>query len=82
MKKWLPYSGLFSWGANFRYFRGQPMSHEIFHPRILRSAVQSRASSRIRDKIATKFRTTKIICNNLASFSRKFAPTKLTRYTV
>ena len=42
----LPYSGLFSWGANFHYFRGQLTSHEIFHPRILRSvtcAVQSRA---------------------------------------
>ena len=33
----LPYSGLFSWGANFRYFHGQPTSHKIFHPRILRS---------------------------------------------
>ena len=42
----IPYSGLFSWGTNFRYFHGQPTSHEIFHPRILRSvacAVQSRA---------------------------------------
>ena len=42
----IPYSGLFLWGANFRYFRGQPTSHEIFHPRILRSvacAVQNRA---------------------------------------
>ena len=44
--KWT--TGLFSWGANFRYmyFRSQPTSHEIFRPRILRSvtcAVQSRA---------------------------------------
>ena len=29
----LPYSGLFPWGANFRYFRGSPGCHEIFHPR-------------------------------------------------
>ena len=25
---WIPYSGLFLWGANFRYFR----CHEFFHP--------------------------------------------------
>ena len=29
----IPYSGLFLWGAKFR-FRGQPRSHEIFHQRI------------------------------------------------
>ena len=29
----IPYSGLFPWGANFRYFRGSPGCHEIFHPR-------------------------------------------------
>ena len=30
----LPYSGLFLWGANFRYFCGLPTSHENFHRRI------------------------------------------------
>ena len=30
---YVPYSGLFSWGANFRYFRDSSTSHEIFHPR-------------------------------------------------
>ena len=29
----IPCSGLFPWGANFRYFRGSPRCHEIFHPR-------------------------------------------------
>ena len=29
----IPYSGLFSWGANFHYFRDSSTSHEIFHPR-------------------------------------------------
>ena len=29
----LPYSGLFPWGANFRYFRGSSGCHEIFYPR-------------------------------------------------
>ena len=29
--KCIPYSGLFPWGDKFRYFRGQPRSHEIFH---------------------------------------------------
>ena len=29
----IPYSGLFPWGANFRYFRGSPGCREIFHPR-------------------------------------------------
>ena len=29
----LPYSGLFSWGANFRYFRGSSACHENFHLR-------------------------------------------------
>ena len=33
LHKALPYSGLFPWGANFRYFRGSPGCHEIFHPR-------------------------------------------------
>ena len=28
----LPYSGLFPWGANFRYFCGSPGCHEIFLP--------------------------------------------------
>jgi len=27
----MPYSGLFPWGANFRYFRGSPGCHKIFH---------------------------------------------------
>ena len=25
--RYLPYSGLFSWGANFHYFRDSPTSH-------------------------------------------------------
>ena len=29
----LLYSGLFLWGANFRYFHGSPRYHKIFHPR-------------------------------------------------
>ena len=28
------YSGLFLWGANFRYFRGLPTSHEKFYPQM------------------------------------------------
>ena len=31
----VPYSGLFPWGAKFRYFRGSPGCHKIFHPRKL-----------------------------------------------
>ena len=31
--RFIPYSGLFSWGANFRYFRDSSTSHEILHPR-------------------------------------------------
>ena len=27
----IPYSGLFLWGAKFRYFCGQPRGHENFH---------------------------------------------------
>ena len=33
LKDRVPYSGLFSWGANFRYFRGSSACHENFHPR-------------------------------------------------
>ena len=42
----IPYSRLFSWGANFRYFCGQPTRHVHVPDRILRSgtcAVQSQA---------------------------------------
>ena len=32
----LPYSGLFPWGVNFHYFRGEPGHHKNFRPRIFR----------------------------------------------
>ena len=39
----LLYSGLFLWGANFRYFHGSPGCHEIFHPRKFPLALSTRA---------------------------------------
>ena len=30
----LPYSGLFSWDANFHYFHGGGEGHEIFNPQM------------------------------------------------
>ena len=52
-------AGNFRGGANFRYFRDYPVSHEIFHPRNFpptnfQSVIAYRASE------VTKFKTTKI----------------------
>ena len=52
-------AGNFRGGANFRYFRDYPASHEIFHPRNFpptnfQSVIAYRASE------VTKFKTTKI----------------------
>ena len=41
----LPYSGLFSWGANFRYFRDSSTSHEIFHPQKFQPIIALRCNT-------------------------------------
>ena len=63
-------------GANFRYFRYYPASHEIFHPRIFSQLL------RIGLRESRNLKPRKLILKTRDSFSRKFAPPKITRYTV
>ena len=62
-------AGNFWGGANFRYFRDYPASHEIFYPRIFPPTNFQSVIDVIR-------------VSGFDSFSRKFAPLKITRYTV
>ena len=63
-------------GANFLYFRDYPASHEIFHPRIFSRLL------RIGLRESRNLKPRKLILKTPDSFSRKFAPPKITRYTV
>ena len=69
-------AGNFRGGANFRYFRDYPASHEIFHPRIFSQLL------RIGLRESRNLKPRKLILKIRDSFSRKFAPLKITRYTV
>ena len=63
-------------GANFSYFRDYPASHEIFHPRIFSRLL------RIELRESRNLKPRKLILKTRDNFSRKFAPTKITLYTV